>query len=60
MAGTVLFDLFGVIAHNQVLFIDDRRDNIQAAHSLGMQGLLFTNPAQLQEHLLLEPGLQGG
>jgi putative hydrolase of the HAD superfamily len=48
-------DALGVSA-DQVLFIDDRRENIQAAYSLGMQGLLFTNPAQLREHLLLERG----
>ena len=43
-------DALGASA-GQVLFVDDRHDNIQAALSLGMQGHLFTTPAQLQEHL---------
>ena len=33
------------------LFIDDNRDNINAAKELGISGILFSSPEQLQEDL---------
>jgi len=36
----------------QVLFVDDRSDNIRAARSLGLHTHLFTTPAQLREQLV--------
>lgn len=35
------------------LFLDDKQINIDAAHELGIQGLLFTNVAQLRRDLLV-------
>ncbi len=35
----------------QVLFIDDRPDNVSAAQALGLQGLVFTSPAALRADL---------
>jgi putative hydrolase of the HAD superfamily len=35
----------------KVLFVDDRRPNVEAAMALGFQGHVFTSRAALQEHL---------
>lgn len=34
-----------------ILFVDDRRDNVQAAETIGMHGHLFTTPAGLRSRL---------
>lgn len=37
--------------HNEVIFIDDRRENIQAAERLGIKSLVFTNAEKLKHEL---------
>lgn len=39
----------------EVMFIDDRRENIDAANALGMTGILFQNPEGLLETLRAQP-----
>lgn len=36
---------------NEILFLDDREDNIQAAEALGMQGLVYTTHAAFEEEM---------
>ncbi|QEU89630.1 HAD family hydrolase [Streptomyces kanamyceticus] len=38
-------------APDDVLFIDDREENIRAAEAVGLRGHLFTSPAKLREAL---------
>ncbi|MFJ8015732.1 HAD family hydrolase [Streptomyces sp. NPDC096339] len=35
----------------EVLFVDDRNDNVEAARELGLQGHLFTSPEELRDVL---------
>ncbi|MGC1462438.1 MAG: HAD family phosphatase [Terracidiphilus sp.] len=37
---------------DETLFIDDKRENIEAARALGMKGLIFTTVAQLRADLI--------
>ncbi|MET9606741.1 HAD family phosphatase [Streptomyces sp. NPDC006512] len=39
----------------QVLFVDDRQENVEAARALGMRGHLFTGPDALTEALAADP-----
>jgi len=43
----------------ETLFIDDKVRNVEGARVLGMEGILFESPAQLQRELL-ERGLLEG
>ncbi|MGW0389832.1 HAD family hydrolase [Streptomyces sp. NPDC003042] len=36
---------------DHILFVDDRRDNVEAAEETGMRGHVFTSPARLREAL---------
>lgn len=38
-------------APEETLFIDDKRENIDAATALGMRGILFTNPENLRQQI---------
>ena len=38
-------------APRQALFIDDKRENCEAAMALGMQAIRFESPAQLKDEL---------
>ncbi|MGW2231989.1 HAD family hydrolase [Streptomyces formicae] len=38
-------------APDDILFVDDREENIRAAEALGLRGHLFTSPAHLREAL---------
>jgi HAD superfamily hydrolase (TIGR01509 family) len=43
-------DISGFPAHS-ALFIDDKQENCEAAHTLGMNAICFTSPAQLRREL---------
>ncbi|PHZ86187.1 HAD family hydrolase [Paremcibacter congregatus] len=47
----ILLKRVGVAAQN-ILFIDDRMENLQAAEIFGIQTHLFTTPARLEEDLI--------
>ena len=36
---------------NEAAFVDDMPKNIEAANALGMQGIVFRDPAQVKENL---------
>ena len=36
----------------ETLFLDDKPENIQAAHALGMKGIVFSNVSKLREDLI--------
>jgi FMN phosphatase YigB (HAD superfamily) len=40
------------VAPAQVVFVDDKPRNVQAAAAVGMHGLVFTGPARLAEDLV--------
>ncbi len=42
----------------EALFLDDKPENIAAAHALGMQGIVFSNVSKLREDLIAA-GLDG-
>lgn len=44
-------------APGETLFIDDKRENIDAAVKLGMRGMVFTNPEDLRGQIR-EAGLE--
>ena len=39
------------VKKNEILFIDDRKDNIEGAQSFGIKSVLFTNAKNLSENL---------
>lgn len=46
----LLLDRYGLKAED-LIFIDDRKDNIEAAQSLGITGIHFTSPEKLHQEL---------
>lgn len=43
---------FGLLDTDGILFVDDRLENVQAAQSLGWEGIHFENPKQFAENLV--------
>ncbi|MGQ9457380.1 MAG: HAD family hydrolase [Anaerolineae bacterium] len=39
------------LAPEEVLFVDDKARNVEGARAVGMEGIVFTSPAQLREEL---------
>lgn len=48
---SILLDRYG-LAPESCVFIDDKPINVAAAQSMGMQGLVFTNPENLRKDLI--------
>lgn len=46
----LIAEMLGVKPH-EAIFIDDRESNITGAEKVGMKGILFNNPQDLQENL---------
>lgn len=46
----LFLDTFGIDAA-QAIYVDDLLPNVEAARTLGMHGILFTDPAQLRQEL---------
>ena len=46
----VLLERYGLVAED-LIFIDDRKDNIETAQSLGFYGIHFTSPENLRREL---------
>jgi HAD superfamily hydrolase (TIGR01509 family) len=45
------------LAPDEILFIDDRQENVDAAQRHGMLGIVFHSPAQLRDDLLVLAGI---